>query len=160
MVLGSKDADLELTDGDEAVFLAILEINEMDGRASLACLPVLAEAGVLQQQIEDVPIVLQKPRARKAGGELFDDFVDLVVLQPGIDNPQLLAQYGQHHNFGEALTMALGGELLVVEVEDFPAKPGKLIQERFLDVVALVQAKWLCSHACRLDGWLKGFRSF
>ena len=86
----------------------------------------------------------------KAGGESFDNFFDLVVLQPGIDNPQLLAQYGQHHNFGEAPTMALGGELLVIEVEDFPAKPGKLIQERFLDVVALVQAMRLWGHACGL----------
>jgi hypothetical protein len=39
--------------------------------------------------------------------------------------------------------MAVGGELLLVEVESLPAKPGELIQERFLDVVALVQAERL-----------------
>ena len=130
------------------LLLSILEINEMDGRASLAGLPVLGEAGVLQQQIEDVPIVLQKPRARKAGGELFDDFVDLVVLQPGIDAPEPLAQHGQHHHLVEAPTMAVGGVLLVVEVEDVPAKPGELIQEWFLDVVALVKADRLQCHDC------------
>ena len=129
-------------------------------RTLLSGLPVLVDAGVLKQQIEDVAIVLQQARARETGGESFDDFVDLVILQPGIDNLEPLAQHGQHHHLVEAPTMAVGGELLIVEVEDLPAKPGELIQEWFLDVVALVHAKWLCSHACRLDGWLKGFRSF
>ena len=121
-------------------------------------LPVPVEAGVLKQQIEDVPIVLQQLPTRKAGGELFDDFVDLIVLQPGIDNPEPLAQHRQHHHLGEASTMAVGGELPVVEVKDLPAKPDELIQEWFLDVVALVHAKRMRRHACRLCGWLEGTR--
>ena len=36
--------------------------------------------------------------------------------------------------------------LVEVEVEDLPAEPGKLVQERFLDVVALVQAMRLGEH--------------
>ena len=64
----------------------------------------------------------------------------LAILQPGIDDLELLAQHGQHHHFGEVLTMAVGRELLLVEVEDLPAEPGELVQERFLDVVPLVQA--------------------
>ena len=66
VVLGSKDANLELADGDEAVVVAILEINEMDRRVVLSGLPVPADAGVLKQQIEDVAIVLQQPRARES----------------------------------------------------------------------------------------------
>ena len=145
-MLGSKDANLELTDGDETVVVTVIEVDEAHGRAFLARLPVPADAGVLQKQIEDVRIVLQQPRARKAGGESFDNFVDLVVLQPGIDNLEPLAQHGQHHHLVEAPTMAVGGELPVIEVEDLPAKPGELIQQRFLDVVALVHAMRLWGH--------------
>jgi hypothetical protein len=84
-MLGAEDADLELADSDEAVVVPLLEVDEADRRALLPGLAVLADAGVLQQQLEKVPVVLQKAAAREAGGELLDDFLDLVVFKPVIE---------------------------------------------------------------------------
>jgi len=36
-------------------------------------------------------IILDQAGAGKAGGELLDHFLDLVVFQPIVDNPELLA---------------------------------------------------------------------
>ena len=52
----------------------------------------------------------------------------------------------------KALAEAVRRALPVVEVEDLPAEPGKLIQQGLLDVVALVDAKRLRGHTCRSRG--------
>ena len=39
-----------------------------------------------------------------------------------------------------------------VEVDDLPAEPRKLIQQRLLDVVALVDVEWWRGHTCRSRG--------
>ena len=109
VVLGAEHADLELADGDEAVVVSLIEIDEADGRAFLAGLSVLADAGVLQQQPEEVLVVFQQAGAREAGRELLDDFLDLVVFEPGVDDLEPLAEHGQHHHLGEVLAVAVGG---------------------------------------------------
>ena len=60
MVLGAENADLELADRDEAVVVAVLEVDKSHCRAFLACLAVLADAGVFQQKLEDVVVVLEQ----------------------------------------------------------------------------------------------------
>ena len=54
VVLGAEDTDLELADRDEAVVVAGRKVREADGRALLAALTILADAGVLQQELEQV----------------------------------------------------------------------------------------------------------
>ena len=71
----------------------VLEVDEANRRALLARLAVLADAGVLEQQLEDDAVVLDQARAGEAGGELLDDFLDLVVFKPRVDDLQLLAQH-------------------------------------------------------------------
>jgi hypothetical protein len=51
-----------------------------------AGLMVLVDAGVFQEQIKHVAIVLDKTRGREARCELFDDFFDLIVFKPWIDD--------------------------------------------------------------------------
>ena len=46
-LLGAEDANLELTNRDEAVVVAGRKVHEADGRTLLATLAVLADAGVL-----------------------------------------------------------------------------------------------------------------
>ena len=84
-------------------------------------------------------VVLDQPGAGKAGRELLDDFFHLVVFQPRVDNLQLLPQYGKHDHFGEVLSVGVTGVLLAVQIKDRPAQPVKLVEEGFLDVVALVE---------------------
>ena len=74
-------------------------------------------------------VVLEQTGAREARCEPLDDLLDLVVLEPGVDDLELLAQHGRHHDFGEALPMGVGGGLLHVrEVDDLPAQAPKLVQ--------------------------------
>ena len=122
VVLGAEDAHLELADGDEAVVVPVLEVDEAHGRAFLAGLAVLADAGVFQQQSEDVAVVLDQAGAGEAGGELLDHLLDLIVFQPGIDDLQLLPQHRQHDHLGEALAEGVAGLLLAVEIDDLPAQ--------------------------------------
>ena len=146
VVLGAEDADLELADRDEAVVVAGRKVHEAHGRALVAGLAVLADAGVLQQELEQVLVVLQQTGAREARGELLDDLLDLIVFEPGVDDLEPLAQHRQHDDLGEALPMGVGrGLLLVREVDDLPAKPGELVEQRLLDVVALVEFQILGS---------------
>jgi len=45
-----------------------------------------------------------------------------------------------HYDLGEALPLDVGWRLLHVrEVDDLPAKPGELVEQRLLGVVALVE---------------------
>ena len=108
VVLGAEDAHLELADRDKAVVVPVLEIDKAHRGALFARLPVLADAGVFQQQVQDMAVVLDQAGAGKAGGELLDDLLDLVVFQPRIDDLQLLAQHRQHHHLGKALPVAVG----------------------------------------------------
>ena len=71
--------------------------------AMLAALTVFADAGVLQQELGQVLVVLQQTGARKACGELLDNFLDLIVFKPGVDDLEPLAQHRQHHDLGETL---------------------------------------------------------
>ena len=140
MVLGAEDADLELADRDEAVVVAGRKVREADGRTLLAALTVLADAGVLQQEVEQVLVVLQQTGAREACGELLDNLLDLIVFEPGVDDLEPLAQHRQHHDLGEAFPMGVGRGLLHVrEVDDLPAQARKLVQQRLLYVPAFVQ---------------------
>ena len=91
-MLGAKDAYLELANGNESVVVTILEINEAHGRAFFTCLPVLADARVLQKEMKDMFVVFDQSCAWEASGELLDDFVDLIVFQPWIDDLELLSQ--------------------------------------------------------------------
>ena len=155
VVLGAEDADLELADRDEAVVLAGRKVRETDGRALLAALTVLADAGVLQQELEQVLVVLQQTGAREARGELLDDLLDLTVFEPGVDDLKPLAQHRRDHDLGEALPMGVGRGLLHVrQVDDLPAQARKLVEQRLLDVVALVEAKLLGCGRFRAHGRL------
>ena len=155
VVLGAEDADLELADRDEAVVVAGRKVREADGRALLAALTVLADACVLQQELEQVLVVLQQTGAREARGELLDDLLDLIVFEPGVDDLEPLAQHRRHHDLGEALPMGVGRGLLHVrQVDDLPAQARKLVEQRLLDVVALVEAKLLGCGRFRAHGRL------
>ena len=90
VMLGAEDAHLELADGNEAIVVPVLEIDEAHRRAFLARLAVLADAGVFQQQIEDMPVVLDQAGAGEARGELLDNFLHLIVFKPRVDDLQLL----------------------------------------------------------------------
>ena len=118
----------------------VAKSGEADGRALLAALAVLADAGVLQQELEQVLVVLQQTGAREARGELLDDLLDLIVFEPGVDDLEPLAQHRQHHDLGEALPMGVRRHLLLVrEVDDLPAQARKLVEQWLLDVVAFIQ---------------------
>lgn len=123
-MLGTKYADLELADRDKAVVTALLELNEAGRGALLTGLTVLADAGVLNQQFEEMSVVLEQASTREAGGKLLDYFIDLVLLEPRIDDLELLAEYGEHHDISEVVTVAVGRVLFVVEVDDLPAEVG------------------------------------
>ena len=86
VVFSAENAYLELADRDKAVVVPVLEVHKTNGRALLACLAVLADAGVFQQQGEDMAVVLNQAGAGKAGGELLDHLLHLIVFQPGIDD--------------------------------------------------------------------------
>jgi hypothetical protein len=51
---------------------------------------------------------------------LFDDFLNLIIFQPGVDDLELLTQNLQHHNLGEVLSVAVGGVLFGIEIDYFP----------------------------------------
>ena len=157
MVLGAEDADLGLADRDEAVVVAGRKVREADGRAVLAALTVHADAGVLQQELAQVLVVLQQTGAREARGELLDELLDLIVFEPGVDDLEPLAQHRRHHDLGEALPMGVGRDLIHVrEVDDLPAQARKLIEQRLLDMVSLVDTDVLggtvLAHAVALAG--------
>ena len=140
VVLGAEDTDFELTGGDEAVVIPLFEVDKVNCRAFLASLAVLADAGVLQQQFEEMPVILQQTCAREAGGELLDHFLDLIVFKPGVDDLELLLEHREHYHFGEALAEAVSRLLLLIsQIDDLPAEARKLVEERLLDVVALVE---------------------
>ena len=123
VVLGAQDADLELAHGNKAVFGAVLEVDKAYRRAILACLSVLTDAGVLQKQMKNVLVVLDQSGAGEIRGELPDDFFDLVVCQPRIDDCELFSQYRQHDDFGKVLSKRISGLLLPVgQVDDLPAQ--------------------------------------
>ena len=48
-------------------------------------------------------VVLDQSRAGEAGGKLLNDFFDLIVLQPWIDDPEPFSQHRQHNDFGKVL---------------------------------------------------------
>jgi hypothetical protein len=72
-----------LADGREVVIVVVLEVNKANSWAFFARLPVLADAGVFQQQMQQMFVVFEQAAAGKAGRKLLDDLLDLVVLQPG-----------------------------------------------------------------------------
>jgi hypothetical protein len=53
-------------------------------------LTVLADARVLQQQLKQILIVLQKPCAWEAGRQLLDDLFDLIIFEPWVGDLELL----------------------------------------------------------------------
>ena len=139
-MLGTEDADFKLADRDEAVIVAVRKVHEADSRALLATLTVLADAGILQQELEQVLVILQQTGARGARCELLDDLVYLIVFEPGIYHFELLEHYGQHHDLREVFPMGVGRGLLNVrKIDDLPAQAHKLVEQRLLDVVAFVQ---------------------
>src|SRR6266542_7164317 len=135
MVLGAQDPHLVLADRDEAVVVAVLEVDKTYRRALLSRLAVLADTGVLQQQLERMAVVLDQAGAREAGRELFDDLLYLVVLEPGVDHFQLLPQHGEHDDLGETLAECLSRMLLAVAIDYFPLQLGKLVKQWLFDVI-------------------------
>jgi len=93
VVLGAQNAHLELTNSDKAVVVAVFEVNEAHGRTWFAGLPIFADAGVFQQQVQSVLVILDQPLAGKVRGKLLDDVLNLVILQPRIDSLELSTQY-------------------------------------------------------------------
>ena len=93
VALATEDADLELADGDKAVVVPVLEINELHRRTFFTRLAVLADAGVFQQLVEHMPVVLQQVGAGEIGSELFHHLIHLILLQPRVDHLQLLPQH-------------------------------------------------------------------
>ena len=59
-------------------------------------------------------VVLDQVCARPTRCKMLDDFLDLIVLQPWIDDLQLLPQHRQHHNFGKILAQGLAWDLVVI----------------------------------------------
>ena len=60
MVLSAQHTHLELAHSDKAIVVPMREIDKADGRAFALRLAVLADAGVFQQQSEDVTVVLKQ----------------------------------------------------------------------------------------------------
>jgi hypothetical protein len=139
MMFRPQHAHLELAHGNEAVVVAAVEIDKAHRGAPRARPAVFGHAGILQQQVQDMAVVLDQTAAGEIGRKLLDHRLHLVLFQPRIDRLQLLAQHGRHVHFGEVRAEGGGGMLLGVEVEDFPAEPGKLVQQRLFDVVAFVE---------------------
>ena len=109
-------------------------------RAILACLSVLVDAGVLQKQMKNVLVVLDQSGAGEIRGELPDDFFDLIVFQPRIDDCELFSQYRQHDDFGKVFPEGVAGLLLLVgQVDDLPAQAVELLKKGFLDVITFVE---------------------
>ena len=118
------------------------KVHKTHRRALLAGLAVLADAGVFQQQLEQVVVVLQQSGAGEARRELLDHLLHLIVFQPGVDDLELLAQHRQHHDLGRSSRdRCRPGAACCPKVDDFPPQACKLIEQGFLDVVALVEAK-------------------
>jgi hypothetical protein len=122
VIFSAEDAYLELAHGGKTLIVPVLEVNEAHRRAFFARLPVLADAGVFQQQVEGVTVVLDQAGAGEARRQPLDRFFNLVIFKPGIDNLQLLAQHWEHDNFCETLAVSLGRKLLAVAVDHGPAK--------------------------------------
>lgn len=139
-MFSSKNTDLELANSGEVVVSRVFKIYEPNGRAMLAGLLVLADAGVFQQQVQQVLVVFDQAVTGKAARELLDDFLDLIVFQPRIDHLELRAQHLRQDDFGEVLASGVGGLLLLVsQVDDVPAESVELFEQRQLDVVSLVE---------------------
>ena len=139
VVLGAQDAHLDLADGDKTVIVPVGEVYETHRRALLAGPAVLADAGIFQKQRKDVAVVFDQVGSGEAGGELFDHLLHLIVVQPGVDDLELLPQHLQHHHLGEILAVTVAGMLFAVEIDDLPAQPVKLIEKGFFDMVPLVE---------------------
>ncbi len=140
MALAAENAHLELTDGDEAIVVAVLEIDELHRGTLLPRLAVLADAGIFQQLVEHMPVVLQQVGAGKIRRELLHHLLHLIVFQPGIDFLQLLTQDRKHHHLGEIAAMRVTRMLLGVQIKDLPLQPRQLRQQRLLDMLPLVEA--------------------
>src|SRR6516164_3166007 len=88
-------------------------------------------------------VVFQERGTRKACRELLDDFLNLVLFQPGVDHHKPLAEHWQHDYLGETLAVAVRGplislEFILREVKDFPTQAGKLVEQRLFDMIPLV----------------------
>ena len=84
-------------------------------------------------------VVFDQTGAGKACGNLLNHLFHLIVLQPRINDLQLLAQHRQHHHLGECFAKGIAGILFIVQVDDLPTQAVKLIKQRLFNVVALVE---------------------
>ena len=66
MVLSAPNSHLKLADRNKAVIVPVLEIDKAHRWAFFARFSVFADAGVLQQQVQDMAIVLDQAGAGKA----------------------------------------------------------------------------------------------
>ncbi len=140
VILGTQDAHLELAHGDETVVVNVLKIHKPYSGALFAGLAVLADTGVFQQQGEYMAVVRNEAHAGEACSEMLDHLIDLVVLQPVIDDFEPVFEHREHDNIGEVLTEGVGGVLFIVEVDDLPPQALELIEERLLHVVTFVES--------------------
>ncbi len=76
-------------------------------------------------------IVPDQPRSLKTGRQLPGNLHNLVTRKPGIDHLDLLPQDLRHGHFGEMVAEGKGRSLLLFrQVNNLPAKAGKLVEQR------------------------------
>ena len=138
VVLSAPNAHLELAHRHKAVVLDLVEVNELDGGAFRARGAVLAHAGAFGQQAENMLVVLQQVAARQCR-HLLHHLVGLVVLQPRLNQLELRTQHRLHQHLGQVAAVGLAWGLLRLQIQHLPAQPPELVQQRQLNVVALVQ---------------------
>jgi len=152
MVLGARNAHLELAYRNKTVVGQRLEIDEPDRRTSLTGQPIFGNTGIFQQQVEQMPVVFQQIIAGEIGRKLLYNFLDLIRFQPRVDHLQLLTQHWQKRYLGKAIPPSvLGGLLLHVQVQHFPLQAFKLVEQGHLDVIALIDSDMfgcLLFHRC------------
>ena len=89
MVFGAENADFELADGNEAVVIPLFKVNKLNCWTFLTGLAIFTDAGIFQQQLEKILIVFQKTGSWKTGGKLFNNLIDLVIVEPMVDDLEL-----------------------------------------------------------------------
>ena len=83
---------------------------------------------------------IKQGRDALLAGDLLDALLDLIFFEP-IGDLVPLAHYQRLLDVREAVPMCVGRGLFPVhEVDDLPAQTRKLIEQRLLDVAALVKA--------------------
>ena len=68
-------------------------------------------------------VVLQQSGARETHGDLFDDLLDLIVFEPGVDDLELLAQHRQHNDLGRVSRCVAASACFILSVRSMTSQP-------------------------------------